>query len=54
MKARWTAMPVFAGYTVALGGLSLIAPSEVSARKSSMERLVEKGYASRGGGALKI
>jgi len=46
MKARWTAMAVVASYALALGGFTLIAPSEALARKSSTERLVEKGYAS--------
>ena len=46
MKARWTAMAVTAGYAAALGGLTLIAPNQAWAKKSSMERLVEQGYAS--------
>ena len=45
MKARWTAMAVTAGYAAALGGLTLIAPNQAWAKKSSMERLVEQGYA---------
>lgn len=43
---RWTAMAVIVGYALALGGLTLIAPSQAFAKKSSMERLVEKGYTS--------
>ena len=39
-------MAVIAGYALALGGLTLIAPNQALAKKSSMERLVEKGYAS--------
>ena len=46
MKARWTATAVTVGYAAVLGGLILIAPSQALARKSSMERLVDKGYAS--------
>lgn len=45
MKARWTAIAVIVGYIVGLGGLALIAPREGLAKKSSMARLVEKGYA---------
>jgi len=45
MAARWTATTVIVGYAIALGGLPLTAPSQVLAKKSSMERLVEKGYA---------
>ena len=45
MKARWIALALIVGYAVALCGLTLIAPSQAWAKKSSMERLVEKGYA---------
>src|ERR1035437_1843910 len=45
MKTRWTAIAVIAGYAIALCGLTLIAPSQAWAKKSSVERLVEKGYA---------
>ena len=45
MKVRWTAMAMIAGYALALGGLTLIAPSQALARKSSVERMVENGYA---------
>src|ERR1035437_1803737 len=45
MKARWTALATIIGYAVALASLTLLAPSETLARKSSMERLVEQGYA---------
>ena len=44
MKARWTATAMIVGYAAVLGGFTLIAPNEALARKSSMERLVEKGY----------
>ena len=46
MKARWTAMAVIVSYAVALGGLSLMAPNHAWAKKSPVERLVEKEYAS--------
>ena len=45
MKARWTAIAVIAGYALALGSLTLIAPNQALAKKSSMERTVENGYA---------
>jgi phosphatidylserine/phosphatidylglycerophosphate/cardiolipin synthase-like enzyme len=44
MKARWTATAVIVGYAAVLGGFTLIAPNDALAGKSSMERLVEKGY----------
>lgn len=47
MKARWNLIALTVGYVVALGSLALIAPSEALAKKSSMGRLVEKGYANR-------
>ncbi len=46
MKARWAAMAVIVAYAVVLGGLTLLAPNQALARKSSVERLVEQGYAS--------
>jgi phosphatidylserine/phosphatidylglycerophosphate/cardiolipin synthase-like enzyme len=46
MKARWTTMAVIIGYALTLGGLTLTAPTVAWAKKSSMERLVEKEYAS--------
>jgi len=46
MKARWTALAVVVGYVLALGSLSLMAPSQAWAKKSSIERMVEEGYAS--------
>src|SRR5450759_2860795 len=45
MKVRWTAIGMIAGYALALGGLTLIAPNQALAKKSSMERMVENGYA---------
>src|ERR1035437_1126955 len=45
MKARWTAMAMIVGYAIALGGLTLIAPNPALAKTSSMERMVESGYA---------
>lgn len=45
VKARWTAMAVIVGYAAAIGSLALIAPTQAWAKKSSIERLVEKGYA---------
>jgi phosphatidylserine/phosphatidylglycerophosphate/cardiolipin synthase-like enzyme len=45
MNKRWTAMAVVVGYGVACGCAVVLAPSEAWARKSSMERLVEKEYA---------
>ncbi len=38
-------MAMIAGYALALAGLTLIAPNQALAKKSSMERMVEKGYA---------
>ncbi len=38
-------MAVLIGYALALGGLTLIAPSQALATKSSLERLVEKKFA---------
>jgi hypothetical protein len=45
MEKRWTAIAVIVGYTVVLGALTLMAPIEALARKSSVERLAEEGYA---------
>jgi phosphatidylserine/phosphatidylglycerophosphate/cardiolipin synthase-like enzyme len=46
MKARWIAVAGIAGCTVALCALTLLAPTEAWAKKGSIERLVEQGYAS--------
>jgi len=45
MKGRWIAIAALVGHTVMVGGLALLAPSQALAKKSSMERLFEKGYA---------
>lgn len=39
-------MAVIVGYVAVFGGITALAPSEAWAKKSSIERLVEKGYAS--------
>jgi hypothetical protein len=46
MKTRGTAIAVIVGCIAAAGALTLIAPSQSWAKKSSVERLVEKEYAS--------
>lgn len=46
MKARWAAFAVTVTYAVAFGGFMLLAPTGAWAKKSSIERIVEKGYAS--------
>src|ERR1035437_10264543 len=46
MKSRWSAPAVIAGCAVAIVGLALIVPVQAWAKKSSIERLVEKEYAS--------
>jgi len=54
MKARWTAMAVI-GYAVALGGLTLIVPTQALAKRGAIERLVEKEYASlTAGNSVKV
>ena len=45
MKARWSAMAAIADPAMVLCALALIAPTHAWAKKSSVERLVEKEYA---------
>src|ERR1019366_2817138 len=46
MKASWTVEARTLGYALVLASLTLIAPSQAQAKKGSVERLVESGYAS--------
>jgi len=45
MNARWTVVVAIAGYATMLASLTLIFPSQAWAKKSSVERVVEQGYA---------
>jgi phosphatidylserine/phosphatidylglycerophosphate/cardiolipin synthase-like enzyme len=45
MKLRWTAKALIVGCVLAIGGLTMIAPNQALAKKSSIERMVENGYA---------
>src|ERR1035437_4070179 len=45
MKTRGTAMSVIVGLAVAVGSLTMLAPSQVWAQKSAMERVAAQGYA---------
>jgi phosphatidylserine/phosphatidylglycerophosphate/cardiolipin synthase-like enzyme len=45
MNKRWTALAAISAYTVALAGLTLLAPTNALARRSSAEHRLENAYA---------